>query len=148
MKPKVSFLSLLLLILSTQSLANEIAELRNLGPAGLEALRRQYADEIERHINNPGVASTAEWQRISAALDQVAQQKNSYLAGLFWYTDLADARKASAQTGKPILSLRLLGKLTDELSCANSRFFRTVLYANAEVSATLRDRFILHWQSV
>ena len=38
------------------------------------------------------------------------------------------------QVGKPILSLRLLGKLTDEFSCANSRFFRTVLYPNAEVS--------------
>jgi hypothetical protein len=50
--------------------------------------------------------------------------------------------------GKPILSLRLLGKLTDEFSCANSRFFRTVLYPNDEVSAVLRDRFVLHWRSV
>ncbi|HKG81152.1 MAG TPA: hypothetical protein VKA78_17075, partial [Pyrinomonadaceae bacterium] len=55
--------------------------------------------------------------------------------------------KASRETGKPILSLRLLGKLTDELSCANSRFFRTVLYSNAEVSAVLRECFVLHWQS-
>ncbi|HXQ71923.1 MAG TPA: hypothetical protein VN844_15620, partial [Pyrinomonadaceae bacterium] len=46
------------------------------------------------------------------------------------------------------LSLRLLGKLTDELSCANSRFFRTVLYSNTEISSVLRDRFVLHWQSV
>jgi len=44
--------------------------------------------------------------------------------------------------------LRLLGKLTDELSCANSRFFRTVLYSNTEISATLRNEFILHWQTV
>jgi hypothetical protein len=42
----------------------------------------------------------------------------------------------------------LLGKLTDEYSCANSRFFRTTLYANAEISEALRDRFILHWKSV
>jgi hypothetical protein len=41
-----------------------------------------------------------------------------------------------------------LGKLTDELSCANSRFFRTVLYSNATVAQFLRDRFILHWESV
>src|SRR6185295_13345493 len=41
-----------------------------------------------------------------------------------------------------------LGKLTDELSCANSRFFRTVLYSNEEVSRALRERFVLHWRSV
>jgi hypothetical protein len=42
----------------------------------------------------------------------------------------------------------LLGKLDEEYSCANSRFFRTTLYANAEVSQFLRDHFILHWKSV
>jgi hypothetical protein len=40
-----------------------------------------------------------------------------------------------------------LGNLNDELSCANSRFFRTALYPNAAVSQLLRDRFVLHWQS-
>lgn len=40
-----------------------------------------------------------------------------------------------------------MGNLNDELSCANSRFFRTALYPNAAVSQLLRDRFILHWQS-
>jgi hypothetical protein len=107
----------------------------------------QYADEIKRHVANPSAASDAEWQRISMALDTVAQQKNSYVAGLYWHTDLAEAMKASAASGKPILSLRLLGKLTDELSCANSLFFRTVLYPNAEVSSLLRERFVLHWES-
>jgi len=58
------------------------------------------------------------------------------------------AKAAAKESGKPILSLRLLGKLTDEFSCANSRFFRTTLYANEEVSKILQDRFILHWQSV
>ncbi|HEU4870304.1 MAG TPA: hypothetical protein VFT08_05590 [Pyrinomonadaceae bacterium] len=162
----IRFLSLLLLILaSTQiALANELArnavsdntalsapaieELRSLGPAGLQTLMSEYAREINHHIANPTAASDAQWQRISTALDAVAQQKNSYISGLYWYTDLESARKASAASGKPILSLRLLGKLTDEFSCANSRFFRTVLYPNAEVSATLRDRFVLHWQSV
>jgi hypothetical protein len=38
--------------------------------------------------------------------------------------------------------------LTDEFSCANSRFFRTVLYPNEEVSSILHDRFVLHWQMV
>ena len=45
-------------------------------------------------------------------------------------------------------ALRLLGNLDEEYSCANSRFFRTTLYANAEVSRYLHDHFILHWKSV
>jgi hypothetical protein len=153
MNSKFSFLSLLLIVLfSAQiSLANnpvEIEKLRSLGPAGLEMLMAQHADEINRHIANPKAASSADWERITNALDTVGQQKNNYLSGLYWYTDLEEAKKASRETGKPILSLRLLGKLTDELSCANSRFFRTVLYSNAQVSSVLRDRFVLHWQSV
>ena len=35
----------------------------------------------------------------------------------------------------------MLGRLDEELSCANSRYFRTTLYTNAEVSALLRERF-------
>ena len=160
------FLSLLALVLvSTQiSFATEpvetlarkavsgdaaaIEELRALGPAGLEALRAQYANEINAHITSPTLAPDEHWQRITTALDAVAQQKNSYIAGLYWYTDLDAAKRASKALGRPILSLRLLGKLTDEFSCANSRFFRTVLYSNDEVSAVLRDRFVLHWRSV
>lgn len=155
-------LVLLLVLFSAQiSLANELArkatsenatpaieELRALGPAGLQTLMTEYAREINQHIANPTAAPDAQWQRISTALDTVAQQKNSYISGLYWYTDLESAKKASAASGKPILSLRLLGILTDEFSCANSRFFRTVLYPNAEVNAALRDRFVLHWQTV
>ena len=125
-----------------------IEELRSLGPAGLQALMTQYAGAIDAHIKNPSAAPDEEWQRISTALDTVAQQKNSYIAGLYWYTDLDSAKTAAKALGKPILSLRLLGKLTDEFSCANSRFFRTVLYPNEEVSALLHDRFVLHWQTV
>ena len=125
-----------------------IEELRSLGPAGLQALMTQYAEQITTRIKNPSAAPDEEWQRITAALDAVAQQKNSYIAGLYWYTDLNSAKKASKALNKPILSLRLLGKLTDEFSCANSRFFRTVLYPNDEVSEVLHDRFVLHWQSV
>ena len=44
--------------------------------------------------------------------------------------------------------VRLLGRLDEEFSCANSRFFRTTLYANEEVSRYLRDHFVLHWKSV
>jgi hypothetical protein len=92
--------------------------------------------------------NTAEWQRLSDALDAVSQQKNSYLSGLYWYTDFGEAKAAAKKSGKPILSLRLLGKLSEEFSCANSRFFRTILYSNASISKTLREDFILHWKSV
>ena len=163
------FLSLLLLVLffTRISFANEpaevlaisavsespvvsaaaISELRSMGPGGLQVLMAQYAAEINHHIAKPSTTDE-QWQRIATALDSVAQQKNSYIAGLYWYTDLDSAKKVSAASGKPILSLRLLGKLTDEFSCANSRFFRTVLYPNADVAAVLRERFVLHWQSV
>jgi hypothetical protein len=125
-----------------------IAELRSMGPAGLTLLSGKYAVEIERQINDPLAVATPEWHRLSTALDAVSQQKDSYVSGLFWYTDAEQAKAAARAAGKPILSLRLLGKLNEEFSCANSRFFRTILYSNAEVSRMLRERFILHWQSV
>ena len=131
----------------TNEAAAAIAELRAMGPAGLQTLVEANRDAIDQHIANPTLKATPDWLRINTALDAVSQQKDSYLSGLYWYTDLSEARKAATAAGKPILSLRLLGKLTDELSCANSRFFRTVLYSNATVAQSLRDRFVLHWES-
>lgn len=127
--------------------APAIAKLRALGPTGLETLFQIYARQINEQISNPLLASTPEWQRLSTALDAVSQQKDSYLSGLYWYTDFTLAKAAARAQGKPILSLRLLGKLNEEFSCANSRFFRTVLYSNAEVSKLLREKFILYWES-
>ncbi len=124
-----------------------IAELRALGPTGLDLLFKTYAREIDEQAANPLLTPTPEWQRLSAALDAVSQQKDSYLSALYWYTDLDEAKAAARAAHKPILSLRLLGKLSEEYSCANSRFFRTILYSNAEVSKQLRERFILHWES-
>jgi hypothetical protein len=124
-----------------------IAALRALGPSGLDRLFKTYAREINEQVTNPLLPASPEWQRLSAALDAVGQQKDAYLSGLYWYTDLREAQAAARASGKPILSLRLLGKLSEEYSCANSRFFRTILYSNAEVSKTLREHFILHWES-
>ena len=131
---------------STES-ALAIAELRALGPAGLNTLFQTYAREIDEQASNPLLVTTPEWERLSAALDSVSQQKDSYLSGLYWYTDFAQAKAAARSEGKPILSLRLLGKLNEEYSCANSRFFRAILYSNAEVSKALREKFILYWES-
>jgi hypothetical protein len=130
--------------------ATAIKGLREMGPAGLRALLEIYGDEIKRHTTDKTIQrdTSPEWLRLSAALDAVSQQRDSYASGLYWYTDFEQAKRAAAATGKPILSLRLLGNLSEEFSCANSRFFRTVLYANGEVSNILRERFILHWKSV
>ncbi len=40
-----------------------------------------------------------------------------------------------------------MGRLDEDLSCANSRFFRTTLYPDAAVADLLRDKFVLHWSS-
>jgi hypothetical protein len=52
------------------------------------------------------------------------------------------------RTGRPILQLRLLGRFDEEMSCANSRFFRTTLYPDAAVTRLLAERFVLCWHSV
>ena len=85
--------------------------------------------------------------RLAALVDEAAAQRYATVSRMFWYTDLADAREAARAGGKPILSLRMLGRLDEDLSCANSRFFRVALYANAELSQWLRDHFVLHWSS-
>jgi hypothetical protein len=68
--------------------------------------------------------------------------------GLHWFTDIAAARTEATRRSRPILSLRLLGRLDEELSCANSRFFRKLLYPQPRINELLRDCFVLHWQSV
>jgi hypothetical protein len=84
----------------------------------------------------------------AAAIDQIGGQRSCTVSRLYWYTDLEKAKAEAERTGRPILSLRLLGKLTDEYSCANSRFFRTALYSNKGISDFLRTNYVLHWQSV
>jgi hypothetical protein len=127
-----------------------LAELRSLGPKGLDLMFDSYAERINHYLAQPAAsrASNGEWTHLMAALDAVSRQRDSYASHLYWYTDFEQAKAAAKASGKPILSLRLLGNLDEEFSCANSRFFRTVLYANQQVSAVLRARFILHWKSV
>jgi len=87
-------------------------------------------------------------EKAAAVIDRIGGQRRCTVSRLYWYTDLGQAKAASAKSGDPILSLRMLGKLTDEYSCANSRFFRTALYANKDLSEFLRNNFVLHWESV
>jgi hypothetical protein len=113
--------------------SNSIARLRNAGPTALTALLAQYDATPD--------------SKLIPAIDAVAAQRGAVVSRLFWYTDLERARAAAKAENKPILYLRLMGKLTDEYSCANSRFFRTVLYSNADVSRLMREKFILVWVS-
>jgi hypothetical protein len=130
-------------VLAAQALAADpgaaraaVAGLREAGPVAVGALLRAQRE------------SPAPAERFREVLDTVCAQRDCTASHLFWYTDLGRARAEARRTGRPILSLRLLGRLDEEMSCANSRFFRTVLYANDEVSRLLRERFVLHWSSV
>lgn len=119
------------------------------GPEHLASLLAANRTDIERM--KAGLAagqSRPEWTRLRAAIDGAAHQRDASWSGLFWYTNLPDALAAAKREGKPVLSLRLLGRLDEELSCANSRYFRTALYANAAISDELRRNWILHWESV
>ncbi len=123
-----------------------IKTLRAMGQNGIEALISTYQGEIYRY-KNTGERS-AEWNRISNAIDEVSMQKDAYASGLFWYTDINEAKLLAKKVNKPILSLRLLGNLNEEYSCANSRFFRSILYSNSRIARYLRENYVLHWKSV
>ena len=123
-----------------------VSELRTMGSVGLDALFVKYAADIERFAKT-GEADE-NWRRIANAIDTVAMQKDAYSSHLYWFTDLDKAKLAAKTKNKPILTLRLLGNLNEEFSCANSRLFRAVLYSNTDISKYLRDNYILHWQSV
>lgn len=96
-------------------------------------------------------AERAAWKRVQAiseTIDAVAGAKYSHVSGLYWYTDEEQARRVAQEQGKPILALRLLGSLDEELSCANSRYFRILLYPDESIRRLLHDKFVLTWTSV
>jgi hypothetical protein len=127
-----------------------IAALRAMGPDGLQALLDVHQDVLHKMLTASATQrdNDTSWKRLCVALDAVGRQRDNWASQLYWYTDLEAAKAAAKAAGKPILSLRLLGNLDEELSCANSRFFRTALYPNAQISRILRERYILHWKSV
>jgi hypothetical protein len=114
-----------------------LAALRAEGPAALTRLLASY------DAAPPGAARDA----LAATVDAVAGQRYATVSRLYWYTDLAAARAAAHASGRPILALRLLGRLDQDRSCANSRFFRTMLYSDTATSRLLRERFVLYWSS-
>jgi hypothetical protein len=129
-----------------------IAKLRAAGPPALEQLfqvRQQLASAVNERSDASRLSSLREQlARLDELIDQVGMQRYCSRSQLYWYTDFEAAKQAARASGKPILSLRLLGNLNEDFSCANSRFFRTTLYANQEISEFLREKFILHWRSM
>ena len=105
--------------------------------ADLDALLTRYDRELD------GPAKEA----LATEIDGVAHQKYATVSRLYWHTGLESAIEAARTQGRPILHLRMLGRLDEDLSCANSRLFRATLYANQEISAFLRERFVLYWSS-
>ncbi len=131
-----------------------VAALRAAGPAGLDALFDVWPGAIARLGGAPAPGPFADPgggapdpERLRAAIERVSRQRDAHAAHLYWYTDMDEAVRAARATHRPILSLRLLGNLDEELSCANSRFFRTTLYPNPAIGELLRRGFVLHWQS-
>lgn len=114
-----------------------IAALRRQGPAALDGMLARW----DRMVPGP------DRDQLALAIDAVAAQRYATVSRLYWYTELPAAQEAARTLGRPILALRMLGRLDEDLSCANSRFFRTTLYANAEVGKLLRESFVLYWSS-
>lgn len=108
-----------------------------LAPKALDALFTRYDREPDGPVK----------ERLAAQIDALAHQKYATVSRLYWHTELASAQTAARVHGRPILHLRMLGRLDEDLSCTNSRLFRATLYANQDVSAFLRENFILYWSS-
>lgn len=125
-----------------------IQRLRDEGPRGLALMMTIHRNALDALADGTGDPNTAENQRLIEAMRRVAAQKDAHFSGLYWYTDLSQARAAANETGKPLLALCLLGRLDESLSCANSRFFRTVLYPDPLVAERLREHFVLYWHTV
>jgi hypothetical protein len=115
----------------------DVSELRAGGQLAVDDLHAKWT-----------AAAPAERVELQKTLDKVCAQKDCYASRLYWYTDLDQAKEAARRTGRPILSLHLLGRLDEELSCANSRLFRTLLYSDDAIATILRDQYVLHWHSV
>lgn len=116
---------------------SDLAFARGVGPVGLDQMLSKY-DRMQS-----GAARDA----LALRIDKVAAQRYATVSRLYWYTDLATARAVATKENKPILALRMLGRLDEDLSCANSRFFRTTLYANEEISRFMKQNFVLYWSS-
>ncbi|MFL6244935.1 MAG: hypothetical protein ACJ74H_02840 [Thermoanaerobaculia bacterium] len=132
----IALLAVTILVVSAAR-PDDVSTLRARGQLAVDDLHAKWA-----------AASPEAREELSKTLDQVCAQKDCHASRLYWYTDLEQAKAEAQRTGRPILALHLLGRLDEELSCANSRFFRTLLYSDDSISKLLREHFVLYWHSV
>lgn len=133
---------LLLGFLASGALLLPVSGLEGVALAQAETPRNQTEfDQLAARLDN------ADSSERNAQLNRAGHAFDNGESRLFWFTDLDAARAQAQRENKPILSLRLLGNLSDEFSCANSRLFRVLLYPNAEINRRLHDDFVLHWSS-
>ncbi len=118
------------------------SHLRRAGEAGVDVVPALFSAYERCQAGGCDAAAARQ------ALDVICGVRDCADLRLFWHTDLEAATAVARREGKPILSLRLMGRLDEELSCANSRFFRTVFYRDQAIGALLRDGYVLHWRSV
>jgi len=104
-----SLLALLTLSLTHHAHAGGITCMRRSGPPALAALMAEHAEAIQLHREGKPVAN---WDQISSTLDTVAAQRDAWASGLYWYTNLDEAKAAAKRENKPIVSLRMLGRQT------------------------------------
>lgn len=126
-----------IVVWAAYSSADDVAQLRAGGQQAVDELHAQWS-----------AAPPEGRAKLAKTLDRVCAQKDCSASRLYWYTDLDEAKVAARRLGRPILSLHMLGRLDEELSCANSRFFRTLLYSDPTIAAILRDQYVLHWRTV
>lgn len=134
---RIVFLLAIVSIVVWSAHSDDVSELRAGGQAAVDQL---YA-QLEK-------APAEERANLETRLDRVCAQKDCAASRLFWYTDLDEAKAAARRLHRPILAPHMLGRLDEELSCANSRFFRTLLYSDDSISSVLRERYVLYWHSV
>lgn len=118
-----------------------IWDLRSLGRRGHEALMTTHARGVATLRSGE---TSPELERLRHAIDVVSGQRDGHASGLYFHTVLDEALAEARARHVPVLSLRMLGRLDEELSCANSRYFRTILYPNEAVARMLKERFVLH----
>jgi hypothetical protein len=117
-------------------------------PASAAKVRDDNATRLTQMLARfDAMKPSADRDKLATEIDAFAHQRYATVSRMFWYTDLEAAKAAAQAQHRPILHLRMLGRLDEDLSCANSRFFRTTLYANAETSKFLRENFVLLWST-
>ncbi|WP_372364983.1 hypothetical protein [Candidatus Uabimicrobium sp. HlEnr_7] len=85
--------------------AKAITTLRKMGNNGLQMLLQKY------HCLPTELKSQ---KRLFDVIDRVSGQKHAIFSGLYWYTDIQEAKKIAQKNNKPILLLQLLGRLDEE----------------------------------